>query len=130
MLLERSGAQLRVRVKAGPRVERHRPSVDVLFKSVARVAGPNAVGVILTGMGKDGVAGLRAMQERGARTIAQDEATCVVFGMPRAAIEAKVVDRVVPIGRVARTLLDFAQETSTTRTRRFRKPADERSFTA
>lgn len=86
MLLERSGAHYRLRIKDGPPVHHQRPSVDVLFQSVARRAGRNAVGVILTGMGSDGARGLLAMREMGAPTIAQDEASCVVFGMPREAI--------------------------------------------
>jgi two-component system chemotaxis response regulator CheB len=86
LLLVRSGARYHVRVKNGPLVSRHRPSVDVLFKSVARHAGRNSIGVILTGMGDDGASGLERMREAGAATIAQDEATCVVFGMPKEAI--------------------------------------------
>jgi two-component system, chemotaxis family, protein-glutamate methylesterase/glutaminase len=86
MLLRRSGARFYVEVKTGPLVCGHRPSVEVLFKSVARVAGRNAIGAILTGMGKDGASGLLEMRTSNARTIAQDEASCVVFGMPKEAI--------------------------------------------
>jgi two-component system chemotaxis response regulator CheB len=86
MQLKRSGAQYFVEVLDGPPVNRHKPSVDVLFRSVARHAGPNALGVIMTGMGDDGARGLLAMREAGARTVAQDEASCVVFGMPREAL--------------------------------------------
>ncbi len=86
MQLKRSGAQYFVEVLDGPPVNRHKPSVDVLFRSVARHAGPNALGVIMTGMGDDGARGLLAMREAGARTVAQDEASCVVFGMPKEAL--------------------------------------------
>ncbi len=97
MLLKRSGADYYVEINDGPRVNRHRPSVDVLFRSTARYAGKNAIGVILTGMGSDGARGLREMREAGALTIAQDEKTSIVFGMPREAIEAGGVDRVAPL---------------------------------
>lgn len=97
MLLERSGAQYLVRLKKGPKVYFQRPSVDVLFYSVARNAGRNAVGVILTGMGADGAKGLKAMREAGARTLAQDEKSCVVFGMPREAIKVGGAERVVSL---------------------------------
>ena len=95
MLLQRSGARYFVDIKDGPLVCRHRPSVDVLFRSAARYAGQNAVGVIMTGMGDDGANGLLEMKQAGAVTIAQDEATCVVFGMPKEAIKRKAVDRVI-----------------------------------
>jgi two-component system chemotaxis response regulator CheB len=87
MLLKRSGAQYLVEVRDGPPVNRHRPSVDVLFRSVAKVAGSNALGIIMTGMGDDGARGLKEMRDAGAGTIAQDEASCVVFGMPKEAIK-------------------------------------------
>ena len=96
----RSGSQLIVRLKDGPRIHHQRPAVDVLFHSVAEHAGPNAIGVLLTGMGEDGAAGLRAMRDAGATTIAESEETCVVFGMPRAAIAAGGAARIVPLGRV------------------------------
>jgi two-component system chemotaxis response regulator CheB len=92
MLLHRSGAQYRVEVKAGPLVSRHRPSVDVLFRSVARAAGRNAIGIIMTGMGDDGARGLKEMHDSGALTLAQDEASSVVFGMPKEAIKLGAVD--------------------------------------
>ena len=95
LIVRDEGGQWRVRLVDGPPVTRHRPSVDVLFRSVAVAAGRSAIGVLLTGMGRDGVEGLRAMKEAGARTIAQDEVTCVVFGMPKEAIQAGVVDEVV-----------------------------------
>jgi two-component system chemotaxis response regulator CheB len=105
LLLQASGARYHVRVKDGPPVHHQRPAVDVLFQSVARSAGPNAVGVVLTGMGADGAKGLRAMREAGARTYAQDEASCVVFGMPREAIRLDAADEVLPLDRVAPTVL-------------------------
>jgi two-component system chemotaxis response regulator CheB len=100
-LLKRSGARYYVEVRDGPLVSRHRPSVDVLFRSVARYAGRNAVGVIMTGMGDDGARGMREMKEAGATNLAQDEATCVVFGMPAEAIKHGGVDKVLPLGALA-----------------------------
>jgi two-component system chemotaxis response regulator CheB len=110
MLLRRSGARYVVEVKDGPRVNRHRPSVDVMFRSVARTAGRNAVGVLLTGMGGDGAQGLLAMHDAGASTLAQDEATCVVFGMPKVAIDLGAVDKVLPLDRLAPEILRAAEE--------------------
>lgn len=107
MLLERSGAQYRVRIKDGPKVHFQRPSVDVLFYSVARNAGRNAVGVILTGMGADGAHGLAAMRDSGARTIAQDEDTCVVFGMPKEAIRLGAAEKVLPLPEISRSILQL-----------------------
>jgi two-component system chemotaxis response regulator CheB len=104
LLLRRSGARYLVEVKDGPLVNGHRPSVDVLFRSVARTAGRNAVGVILTGMGGDGARGLLEMKGAGARTLAQDEKSCVVFGMPKVAIELGAVDEVVPLERIPERL--------------------------
>jgi two-component system chemotaxis response regulator CheB len=101
MLLKRSGARYYVEIKDGPLVCRHRPSVDVLFRSAARYAGRNAIGVILTGMGDDGARGMREMKQAGAFTIAQDEATCVVFGMPKEAVKFGGVDRVLPLHAIA-----------------------------
>lgn len=101
MLLRRSGAQYHVEVSDGPLVNRHRPSVDVLFRSVARYAGRNALGVIMTGMGDDGARGLLEMREAGARTLAQDEESCVVFGMPREAIRLGAAESVVPLDSIA-----------------------------
>jgi len=109
LLLKRSGARYFVEVKDGPLVCRHRPSVDVLFRSAARYAGSNAVGVILTGMGDDGARGMLEMKQAGAPTIAQDEASCVVFGMPKEAIELNCVDRVVPLDAVAGAILMHAR---------------------
>lgn len=105
MLLKRSGARYYVEVKDGPLVSRHRPSVDVLFRSAARYAGKNAVGVIMTGMGDDGAHGMKEMHDAGAKTIAQDEATCVVFGMPGEAIKLGGVDKVLPLEKIAAEVL-------------------------
>jgi two-component system chemotaxis response regulator CheB len=100
-LLKRSGARYYVEVKEGPLVTRHRPSVDVLFRSAAIYAGKNAVGVIMTGMGDDGAKGMLEMKEAGAFNIAQDEESCVVFGMPKEAIKLGAVDKVVPLALLA-----------------------------
>jgi two-component system chemotaxis response regulator CheB len=102
MVLKRSGAQYFVEVLDGPLVNRHRPSVDVLFRSVAKCAGANALGVIMTGMGDDGAAGLLEMRNAGAHTLAQDEASCVVFGMPKEAIKRGAVERTVALSAIAR----------------------------
>jgi two-component system chemotaxis response regulator CheB len=108
LLLRRSGARYFVEVKDGPRVNRHRPSVDVTFRSVARVAGPNAIGVLLTGMGSDGAQGLLAMREAGAHTVAQDEASCVVYGMPKVAVDLGAAERVLPLGEIAADVVRHA----------------------
>lgn len=105
IFLRRSGGQYVVGVTGGPLVSRHRPSVDFLFHSVARVAGTNAVGVIMTGMGSDGAEGLLEMKNAGAATIAQDEASCVVFGMPKMAIDCGAVDSVVTLSEIPAFLL-------------------------
>lgn len=105
MILIRSGADYLVRVRSGPMVYHQRPSVDVLFRSVARYAGANAAGVILTGMGKDGAEGLLEMKSAGARTIAQDEASCVVFGMPREAIRLGAADHVLPLDAIPSAII-------------------------
>jgi two-component system chemotaxis response regulator CheB len=112
MLLSRSGAVYQVTVKDGPLVSRHRPSVDVLFKSVARFAGSNAVGAILTGMGNDGAAGLKEMRTAGAATVAQDEASCVVFGMPKEAIKLEAAAHILPLDSIAGKLLELAARTA------------------
>jgi two-component system chemotaxis response regulator CheB len=101
MLLKRIGTGYRVAIQDGPLVSRHRPSVDVLFRSAAQYAGSNAMGIILTGMGDDGAKGMLEMRNAGAFTIAQNEATCVVFGMPRMAIELGAVDKVLPLDLIA-----------------------------
>jgi two-component system chemotaxis response regulator CheB len=108
MALHRNGAQYCVHISAGAPVNRHRPSVDVLFESVAAAAGRNAVGVIMTGMGTDGARGLLSMRQAGARTIAQDEATCVVFGMPKEAIALGAAEEVLPLPRIALVALEMA----------------------
>ena len=105
MLLKRSGAQYFVEVVDGPVVNRHRPSVDVMFRSVAKSAGVNALGVIMTGMGDDGAAGLAEMRGAGARTLAQDEESCVVFGMPKEAIKRGGVERTVPLQVIAAEIM-------------------------
>ena len=107
MLLRRSGATYNVVIKKGPLVHHQRPSVDVLFKSVADYAGSNAVGIILTGMGADGAEGLLKMKQAGAQTVAQDEKSCVVFGMPKEAIRLGAIDRVVSLPDIARTSLEM-----------------------
>ena len=108
MLLKRSGAYYYVEVKEGPPVNRHCPSVDVLFRSTAACAGANALGVIMTGMGDDGARGLKEMRDAGARTIAQDEASCVVFGMPREAIRLDAAERVMPLDDLWHAILHAA----------------------
>jgi len=104
-LLKRSGARYYVEVKDGPLVNRHRPSVDVLFRSTARYAGKNAIGIIMTGMGDDGARGLLEMKEAGARTIAQDEKSCVVFGMPKEAIKLGAADKIMPLEQIASQII-------------------------
>ncbi len=106
MVLERSGAQYLVKIRDGPPVHHQRPSVDVLFQSIARNAGRNSLGVILTGMGADGAKGLLAMKESGAHTIAQDEQSCVVFGMPKEAIKLGGAEEIVPLQDMAQTVLN------------------------
>jgi two-component system chemotaxis response regulator CheB len=104
-LLKRSGARYYVEVKDGPLVCRHRPSVDVLFRSAARYAGKNAIGIIMTGMGDDGSRGMKEMHDAGAWNVAQDEDSCVVFGMPNEAIKLGAVDQVLSLKQIASTVL-------------------------
>lgn len=104
-LMKRSGARYYVEVKDGPLVSRHRPSVDVLFRSASRYAGKNAVGVIMTGMGDDGAKGMKEMHDAGAWTIAQDEASCIVYGMPCEAVKTGGVDQIVPLTEIAAAVL-------------------------
>ncbi len=106
LMVVRSGTQYVAEGKDGPLVSRHRPSVDVLFRSVAVCAGANATGIIMTGMGDDGARGLKEMKDSGARTVAQDEASCVVFGMPRVAIEMGAADHVLPLAQIPKAVCD------------------------
>ena len=108
MLLKRNGAQYHVEVVDGPPVNRHRPSVDVLFRSVAKFAGKNALGVIMTGMGDDGARGLKEMRDAGASTLGQDEATCVVYGMPKEAGKLGAVGRFLALDSVAGAIMQYA----------------------
>jgi two-component system chemotaxis response regulator CheB len=105
MMVTRTGAKYSLEIKDGPLVNRHRPSVDVLFRSVANSAGPNSFGVIMTGMGDDGARGLLEMRQAGAFTIAQDESSCVVFGMPKVAINLDAASMVVPLNDIAKLIL-------------------------
>jgi two-component system, chemotaxis family, protein-glutamate methylesterase/glutaminase len=105
MILQRSGAHYYVEIREGPPVCRHCPSVDVLFRSVAKAAGRNALGIIMTGMGDDGARGLKEMRDAGADTIAQDEASCVVFGMPREALRLEAAARVVSLEELSTAIL-------------------------
>ncbi|MCP4153332.1 MAG: chemotaxis response regulator protein-glutamate methylesterase [bacterium] len=110
MLLKRSGARYYVEIKDGPLVSRHRPSVDVLFRSAARYAGKNAVGIIMTGMGDDGAKGLKEMHDAGGHTIAQDEKSCVVFGMPKEAIALGGVDKVIHLRGIPSYMLRLCKD--------------------
>jgi len=107
MMVKRSGAQYYVEVKDGPLVNRHKPSVDVLFRSVAQTAGKNALGIIMTGMGDDGARGLKEMRDTGAPTVAEDESTCVVFGMPKEAIKLGGAAKVVPLDRIPQEIIAY-----------------------
>ncbi|MFP4088852.1 MAG: chemotaxis response regulator protein-glutamate methylesterase [Cyclobacteriaceae bacterium] len=107
MLLKRSGARYYVEIKDGPLVNRHRPSVDVLFRSTAQYAGANSIGIIMTGMGDDGARGLLEMKQAGARTIAQDEKSCVVFGMPKEAIKLEAADKIVALDKISSLVMSM-----------------------
>jgi two-component system chemotaxis response regulator CheB len=107
MSVVREGLRLVVRVDQTPHVNRHRPSVDVLFRSVSETFGARSVGVLLTGMGRDGAAGLLEMKIRGSQTIAQDEATCVVFGMPKEAIALGAASRILPLQSIGPGIVDL-----------------------
>ncbi|PKO86925.1 MAG: chemotaxis response regulator protein-glutamate methylesterase [Betaproteobacteria bacterium HGW-Betaproteobacteria-12] len=109
MMLKRNGAQYVVDIADGPLVNRHKPSVDVLFRSVAKFAGANALGIIMTGMGDDGARGLQEMHAAGARTIAQDEASCVVFGMPKEAIKLGAADQVMALEQIPGAIVGYGQ---------------------
>jgi two-component system chemotaxis response regulator CheB len=109
MLLQRSGANYYITLKDGPPVHHQKPSVEVLFNSVAKYAGANAIGAILTGMGNDGAGGMLNMRENGAYTIAQDEASSIVFGMPKEAIDCGAAQKIVPLSKIAQTMINIAQ---------------------
>lgn len=109
MMVKRSGAQYYVEVKDGPLVNRHKPSVDVLFRSVAQVAGKNALGIIMTGMGDDGARGLKEMRDAGAATLAEDESSCVVFGMPKEALKIGATDRTAPLDKIPQEIMTFGR---------------------
>ena len=111
MELAKHGVHFTVDVKDGPKVQRQRPAADVLFQSVARLAAPMSIGVIMTGMGADGAEGLLAMKKAGARTIAQDEASCVVFGMPKEAIALGAAEQILPLERIAEAVVRLSQVT-------------------
>ncbi|WP_313953118.1 chemotaxis response regulator protein-glutamate methylesterase [Accumulibacter sp.] len=113
MMLKRCGTQYLVDVADGPLVNRHKPSVDVLFRSVAKFAGARALGIIMTGMGDDGARGLKEMRDAGARTIAQDEASCIVFGMPREAIKLGAAEQVIALARIPDAVMAFCRSGST-----------------
>jgi two-component system chemotaxis response regulator CheB len=110
--VEKSGANYIARVQDGDPVNRHKPSVEVLFRSAARVAGPNAIGIMLTGMGADGARAMREMRDAGGYNYVQDEASCVVFGMPREAIAAGAAHEVLPLGQIAPRLVERLRSTS------------------
>ena len=110
MMVKRSGAQYVVEVVDGPLVNRHKPSVDVLFRSVAKFVGANALGIIMTGMGDDGARGMKEMHDAGASTVAEDESTCVVFGMPKVAIEMGGVDKVMPLTSIPREIIAYSRQ--------------------
>ncbi len=118
LLLRRSGARFYVEVREGPLVSRHRPSVDVLFRSAARDAGGNTIGVIMTGMGDDGANGLRELHDTGAWTLAQDEESCVVYGMPQEAVKRNAVDRIVNLKDIAGEILERVGRSGNIGTRR------------
>jgi two-component system chemotaxis response regulator CheB len=110
LMIKRSGAYYHAEVSDGPLVNRHKPAVDVLFRSVAKFAGPNAIGIIMTGMGDDGARGLLEMREAGAATAAQDEASCVVFGMPKEAIRLGGAQDVIPLAQIAQRIIQWGQQ--------------------
>lgn len=107
MLLKRNGAQYHVDIVDGPPVSRHRPSVDVLFRSAAKCAGKNALGIIMTGMGDDGARGMKEMHDAGAATVAQDEASSVVYGMPKEAVKLGCVDRSTPLQAIPAEIMKY-----------------------
>ena len=110
--IERSGANYVARVRDGEPVNRHKPSVEVLFQSAARVVGPNAVGIMLTGMGADGAKAMREMRDAGSYNVCQDEASCVVFGMPREAIAHGAANEVLPLAQIAPHVIEHLRSTA------------------
>jgi two-component system chemotaxis response regulator CheB len=110
MMLKRSGPYYAVEVLDGPQVNRHKPSVDVLFRSVAKFAGANALGIIMTGMGDDGAQGLKEMHDAGAKTVAQDEKSCVVFGMPKEAIRLGAADLVMSLEQIPGAIINYSRQ--------------------
>ena len=112
LFVARDGARYMCRLHDGPPVNRHRPSVDVLFRSVAQHAGPNAIGILLTGMGSDGARGLKEMHDAGATTVVQDEKTSVVWGMPGQAVKLGGADTVLPLGDIAPTILKLSERSN------------------
>ncbi len=109
MMQKHSGAQYVVEVVDRPVVNRHKPSVDVLFRSAAKYTGANSLGIIMTGMGDDGARGMKEMHEAGARTIAQDEASCVVFGMPKEAIKLGAADQTMPLDQIPGAIVGYGR---------------------
>ena len=107
MMIKRSGAVYKINVKDGPLVSRHKPSVDVLFRSVAQVAGKNAMGIIMTGMGDDGALGLLEMRQAGSQTLAENESSCVVYGMPKEAVKRGAVEKELHLDEIPQALMDF-----------------------
>lgn len=112
LTVERSGANYIARVQDGDPINRHKPSVEALFLSAAKVVGPNAIGIMLTGMGADGAKAMKVMKDAGAYNYCQDEASCVVFGMPREAIAAGAADEVLPLGQIAGKVLERLRATA------------------
>ena len=112
LTVERSGANYVARVQDGDPINRHKPSVEALFLSAAKVVGPNAIGIMLTGMGADGARAMKVMKDAGAYNYCQDEASCVVFGMPREAIAAGAADEVLPLNQIATKVLERLRATS------------------
>jgi len=112
MMLKRSGAKYYVEIADGPLVSRHKPSVDVLFRSVAKSAGKNALGIIMTGMGDDGAKGIKEMRSVGALTQAQDEASCVVYGMPKEAVKIDAIDEMIGLDDIPKSIAEFASNTN------------------
>lgn len=108
LLVKRSGAQYHAEVIDGPLVNRHRPSVDVLFRSVAKYAGKNSLGIIMTGMGDDGARGIKEMHDEGAKTVAQDERSCVVFGMPKEAIKLGGIEHIIPLTEIPKAIVEYS----------------------